>query len=280
MANGGQNGSQNLDLGFVGGKLHILVDGEAVGDGVEISGTVEPEPDEPDVPVVVTYTVTSGLTNVESTNPSAMVNEGESYTATLTAAEGYELDTVTVTMSGMDITATAYADGMVSIDSVTGNVVITAIAVEVAELDYHVMTIEDASETTTAQGKTLIRGYDNPEHSNVLVPNTLNVLPVWISSSYPGTSNFNVSGNIENLTFEEDSTVTGVLEMQGDSLKTIRNFLTTMTGLITAAKAPYAVNLESVSGLERNTVLTSLNLGFSAALKHPPVLNASAPSPR
>ena len=116
-ANGGQNGFQNLDLGFVGGKLHILVD------GVEISGTVEPEPDEPDVPVVDTYTVTSGLTNMESTNPSAMVNEGESYTATLTTAEGYALDTVTVTMSGMDITAMSYADGMVSIDSVTGNAV-------------------------------------------------------------------------------------------------------------------------------------------------------------
>ena len=82
---------------------------------------------------------------------------------------------------------------------------------------------------------------------------------------------------VENLTFEENSTVTGVLELQGDSLKTIKNFPTTMTGLITAAKQPYAINLESVSGLEKNTVLTSLNLGFSAALKQPPVLNAGAP---
>lgn len=145
------------------------------------------------------------------------------------------------------------------------------------DMDYHVMTIEDASETITAQGKTLIRGYDNSERSNVLVPNTLNDLPVWINSAYPGTNNFNVSGNIENLTFEENSTVTGVLELQGDSLKTIKNFPATMTGLITGSYKPYTANLESVGGLEKNTALTSLNLGFSASLKQPPVLNANAP---
>lgn len=148
---------------------------------------------------------------------------------------------------------------------------------ETEDMDYHVMTIDDASNTITQQGKTMIQGYDNSEHPNVLVPNTLNDLPVWINSNYPGTYNFNVSGNIENLTFEENSTVTGVLELKGDSLKTIKNFPTTMTGLITGSAPPYAINLESVSGLEKNTVLTSLNLGFSAAMKQPPVLNADAP---
>lgn len=99
------------------------------------SGGDEEEPDTPvvpDEPVVVTYTVTSGLTNVESTNASAVVNEGASYTATLTAADGYELDSVIVTMGGVDITATAYADGVVNIPSVTGNVIVTATAVEVS----------------------------------------------------------------------------------------------------------------------------------------------------
>lgn len=263
---------QNPDLVLKspdGTQWKLTVDNAGKVGAVKVSGGDEPE--------VVTYTVTSGLTNVESTNPSAVVNEGESYTATLTAAEGYELDTVTVTMGGVDITATAYADGVVSIASVTGNVVITAIAVETADIDYHVMTIEDASETITAQGKTLIRGYDNSEHPNVLVPNTLNDLPVWINSSYPGTNNFNISGNIENLTFEENSTVTGVLDIQGDSVKTIKNFPATMTGLITGTYPPYTANLESVGGLEKNAALTSLNLGFSSSLKQPPVLNANAP---
>ena len=91
----------------------------------------EPEvPDEPDEPVVVTYTITSALVNVESSNTSAIVNEGSNYTATLTPVDGYEIESVIVTMGGVDITATAYANGVVSIASVTGDVVITANAVE------------------------------------------------------------------------------------------------------------------------------------------------------
>ena len=99
----------------------------AFGIGGSGGGTVEP--DEPDTPEVITYTITSGLTNVISTRPSAVVNKGENYIATLTAADGYAIETVTVTMGGVDITATAYASGVVNIASVTGNVVVTASAV-------------------------------------------------------------------------------------------------------------------------------------------------------
>jgi hypothetical protein len=38
--------------------------------------------------------------------------------------------TVTVTMGGVDITASAYSNGKISISNVTGNIVITAVAVE------------------------------------------------------------------------------------------------------------------------------------------------------
>ena len=79
---------------------------------------------------VTTYTITNNLTNVSSDNDSASVTAGESYTATLTAADGYEMDSVSVTMGGADITSTVYADGVVNIAAVTGNVVITANAIE------------------------------------------------------------------------------------------------------------------------------------------------------
>lgn len=94
-----------------------------------IGREVEPdEPDEPDTPVVVTYTVSAELVNVTSSNKASTVNENASYTATLTAADGYNLDSVTVTMGGVDITATAYAAGVVTIAAVTGNVEIVASA--------------------------------------------------------------------------------------------------------------------------------------------------------
>lgn len=99
------------------------------------SGSEEPdepiEPDDPDIPVVNTYTVTNTLTNVTNSNTAASVTEGASYTATLTADEGYNIDSVTVTVGGVDVTASVYANGVVSISNVSGNIVITATAVEI-----------------------------------------------------------------------------------------------------------------------------------------------------
>ena len=72
--------------------------------------------------------ITATLTNVTSSNKTPMVDLNESYTTTLTAADGYTLGSVTVTMDGVDITSTAYSNGVVTIASVTGNITITATA--------------------------------------------------------------------------------------------------------------------------------------------------------
>ena len=87
-------------------------------------------PDEPDVPVVSTYAVEYELVNVSSDNRTATVVEGAAYSATLTASDGYTMDgaTVSVTMGGVDVTADVYADGVISIPAVTGNVSIMASA--------------------------------------------------------------------------------------------------------------------------------------------------------
>lgn len=80
---------------------------------------------------VASYSVTSTLSHVTSSNSTLSVTEGSSYYAELTPEDGYALDSVTVTMGGADITATAYGDGVVSIGAVTGNIVITATAAKV-----------------------------------------------------------------------------------------------------------------------------------------------------
>lgn len=76
-----------------------------------------------------TLSITNQLTHVTNSNPSEMISHGDSYTATLSAASGYTLSTITVTMGGSDITATVYSSGTITIPSVTGNIVITATAV-------------------------------------------------------------------------------------------------------------------------------------------------------
>ena len=68
----------------------------------------------------VSYTLKTGVT---STNKRTKVVEGMSYKTTLKGVKG--TDTVTVTMGGDNITATAYDDGIVKIDKVTGDITIT-----------------------------------------------------------------------------------------------------------------------------------------------------------
>lgn len=98
------------------------------------SGGEEPDtPDEPDAPVVTKYTITKELVNVNSSNSASSVNEGASYTATLTADDGYEISNVTVLMGGVDVTASVYANGVITISSVTGNIEIIASAEIVEE---------------------------------------------------------------------------------------------------------------------------------------------------
>ena len=73
------------------------------------------------------YTVTNELTNISTNNSATSVLYGNVYTATLTPDENYFIDTVTVTMGGVDITSSVYNSGVISIPSVTGKIVITAV---------------------------------------------------------------------------------------------------------------------------------------------------------
>ena len=80
----------------------------------------------------VTYTITRTLSNCETDSSVTVVAENASHTETLTAANGYTMDgaSVSITMGGVDI-STSYTNGVLTIGSVTGNVVIVASAAEV-----------------------------------------------------------------------------------------------------------------------------------------------------
>jgi hypothetical protein len=76
------------------------------------------------------YTVTNNLINCTNGNSATQAVGGESYSATIAANDGYDLSSVVVTMGGTDITASAVSGGTISIASVTGDIVITAVAEE------------------------------------------------------------------------------------------------------------------------------------------------------
>lgn len=73
------------------------------------------------------YTIVKELTNVTIDNESTSITSGSSYTANLTASDGYYIKSVTITMGGENITSSSYSGGVINIDSVTGDIVIVAI---------------------------------------------------------------------------------------------------------------------------------------------------------
>lgn len=77
-----------------------------------------------------TYKVEQNLTNVSSTFTGTIIGAGEKLAATLTAEADHTIQMPTVTMNGQDVTATAWdsTDRTVTIESVTGDVTITAAA--------------------------------------------------------------------------------------------------------------------------------------------------------
>ena len=107
-----------LSLGFTAAEInayrHAMIDGTPA----DITGP--------------TFTITNALSNCASSNGADSIGINEGYAATITANSGFTLDgaTVSITMGGTDITATAYNGGAISIPAVTGNIVITIAAAE------------------------------------------------------------------------------------------------------------------------------------------------------
>lgn len=79
-----------------------------------------------------TYIITNNLTNCTTNNNANNISANSSYSATISANSGYTLGSITVTMGGNNITSSAVSGSRISINSVTGDIVITASATATA----------------------------------------------------------------------------------------------------------------------------------------------------
>ena len=77
---------------------------------------------------VLRRSITQNLTQCVSNNARIYVIDGQSYVTTLTAHTGYVINSVTILMGGVDV-STYYKDGIIAIPEVTGDIVITAMAI-------------------------------------------------------------------------------------------------------------------------------------------------------
>lgn len=74
------------------------------------------------------FSVTNDLTFVTTNNSVNSVAKGASYQAILTINEGYVLDEIVITVGYVDVTASVYNNGVISIPNVYGDISITAAA--------------------------------------------------------------------------------------------------------------------------------------------------------
>jgi hypothetical protein len=124
------------EAGYTMGAITVMMGGVDV-TGTTVSGTAINIPDVTgDITItatatvsVTTFNVVQNLTDVTSDYAAATANENDSIVITLTPDTGLTIDTVSVTMGGTDVTATAWDSATSQITlTVTGDVEITATA--------------------------------------------------------------------------------------------------------------------------------------------------------
>ena len=114
-----------------------------------------------------THTITNTMTHVSNNNADTQVEDQGSYTATLTADEDYTIQSVTVTMGGVDISS-CYANGVITIPNVTGDVVITAVAAATVYADIELYSPNGVTLNKKYSGNNIVDG--NGYYLTVVVP--------------------------------------------------------------------------------------------------------------
>lgn len=116
------------------------------------------------------YTVTNTLTGCTSSNAATTVTGGDAYYATITASNGYVLNgaTVVVKMGGTEVTALYYADGVINIPDVSGNIEITITAA--VYVPTYTNVLPEAVDPSTKNGVWDGKGYRNGAYASSAKP--------------------------------------------------------------------------------------------------------------
>lgn len=116
LDNLGESFTLGIDAGD--GLLYLYYNGVKIGDGVDISGGS----------AGTRYSIAWNLRNCTSSNNASSILENRRLLATITPNQGYTIGDVAISMGNNDITSSSYSNGVVNINSVTGNVEISITA--------------------------------------------------------------------------------------------------------------------------------------------------------
>ena len=145
--------------------------------------------------------ITYDLTNVTAKDSGEIVLKGDSYSAALEAAAGFNELAVSVTMGGKDITHAVWENGTIQIPNVTNPVVITAVA-EISDTPNHFrweMGAQDLvstgeENTLTRKAGTVASGVINNAYYELQTP-------VILCHNKPWTVEWSASGNWSGMLF-------------------------------------------------------------------------------
>lgn len=196
-----------------------------------------------------------GDASVTNLNPFYFVTDGESFTITITYNQpAIALNVISIIMDGTDITQEAYQDGVISIDRVTGNVVITVETASVTNTNMF-------TSRTTADGITLINNKAKLVgiRGNTLVWRNLGG-EHWFKSSgrhnWGGTTYYsNIVDNIDGVEYTVAKDFTGMVALNNNSINNIpgpRKYAKADVYLETNVQSPHF-------GISWNTSSTSVN---------------------
>ena len=82
------------------------------------------------IATLLAYSVTSNLTHCTLDNTNTSIDYGNKYTCNISVDKGFIIGSVVITMGGTDVTSTVLKGNIITINSVTGDVIITVNCVE------------------------------------------------------------------------------------------------------------------------------------------------------
>lgn len=159
----------------------------------------------------VTYTITLNLTNCASSNTATSIAENASYTTTLSPTGTFKkLGEITVTMGGVDISASAVSGSTITIAKVTGDIVITCAAVITNIIDTIGISANTRLSTSSGENRTQ-SGYaaigankDAASLIHLMNGDTLRIKGVSLpasNDSYSAVALYNADGTFSSSTY-------------------------------------------------------------------------------
>ena len=225
-------------------------------------------------------TITKNLTGCTISNAASQVDYGEVYTATITPESGKTMDSIVVTMGGVNITSTAVSGESISIPKVTGAVTITAVASMPSVAYSVVLNLTNAASsnaaTSVAEGAAYTTTLSPTGTYKKLGAITVTMGGVDISASAVSGSTVTIASVTGNIVITCAATITNLIDTIGISANTR---LSTSSGVNKAKDgwATMGANMDAASLIHlvtgdtlrvKGVSLPAANDSTSAAVKY------------